>query len=79
MESYCVKEKRITKCVEPSGYMAAKNGRRMFFCHCASCGIKKTKFVKDPNNPAKPKVAAKPRTSKPRSRKPKTKLIKPGN
>ena len=46
MKSYCVKQKKQTECVEPSGYKTAKNGRVMFFCTCAECGIKKTKFVK---------------------------------
>ena len=46
MKSYCVKQKKQTECVEPSGYKTAKNGRMMFFCTCAECGIKKTKFVK---------------------------------
>ena len=46
MKSYCVKQKKQTECVEPSGYKTAKNGRLMFFCTCAECGIKKTKFVK---------------------------------
>ena len=46
METYCVKEKKKTACVEPSGYMTTKNGRKMFWCTCASCGIKKTRFVK---------------------------------
>ena len=45
MKSYCVKEKKQTECVEPSGYKTAKNGRLMFWCTCASCGIKKTRFV----------------------------------
>ena len=46
VKSYCVKQKKQTECVEPSGYKQAKNGRFMFFCTCAECGIKKTKFVK---------------------------------
>ena len=46
MKSYCVKEKKQTECVEPSGFQTAKNGRKMFWCTCASCGIKKTRFVK---------------------------------
>ena len=38
MESCCVKEKRKTGCVEPSGYKTAKNGRLLllfffFFAH----------------------------------------------
>ena len=28
METYCVKEKKKTACVEPSGYMTTKNGRK---------------------------------------------------
>ena len=27
-ESYCIKDKRVTPCAEPSGYQADKNGRR---------------------------------------------------
>ena len=46
VKSYCVKQKKQTECVEPSGYKKAKNGRLMFFCICAECGITKTKFVK---------------------------------
>ena len=45
MKSYCVKQKKVTECVEPSGYKTAKNGRLMFFCTCAECGITKTRFV----------------------------------
>ena len=46
VKSYCVKEKRQTECIEPSGYKTAKNGRRMFWCSCASCGIKNTNLLK---------------------------------
>ena len=46
MISYCVKQKKKTECVDPTGYMTAKNGRLMFWCTCAECGIKKTRFVK---------------------------------
>ena len=49
MKSYCVKQKKVTECVEPSGYKKTKNGRLMFFCTCAECGITKTKFVKKGN------------------------------
>ena len=45
MKTYCVKEKKQTECVEPSGYKTTKNRRLMFWCTCASCGIKKTRFV----------------------------------
>ena len=47
VKSYCVKEKKQTECVQPSGYKKTKNGRTMFWCmYCASCGIKMTRFVK---------------------------------
>ena len=46
MKSYCVKDKKETECVEPSGYKETKNKRWMFFCTCAECGITKTRFVK---------------------------------
>ena len=46
MKSYCVKQRKHTECIEPSGYKTAKNGRLMHFCTCAECGITKTKFVK---------------------------------
>ena len=49
-KSYCVKQKKQTECVEPSGTMIAKNGRPMFFCHCAECGQKKTRFVSSKKN-----------------------------
>ena len=45
-ESYCIKDKRVTPCVEPSGYQTDKNGRRQFYCHCPVCGIKKVWYVK---------------------------------
>ena len=61
VKSYCVKQKKQTECVEPSGYKQAKNGRLMFFCTCAECGITKTKFVKSQSTSgsnvlSKPKV-----------------------
>ena len=49
MRTYCVKEKKQTECVGPEGIQIAKNGRRMWFFHYASCGIKKTRFVKSKN------------------------------
>ena len=27
-EAYCIKDKRVTPCVEPSGYQTDKNGRK---------------------------------------------------
>ena len=47
VKSYCVKEKRVTECLPGSErFVRAKNGRMMMECVCASCGITKTKFVK---------------------------------
>ena len=68
--TYCVKERKQTKCIQPSGYKIAKNGRRMFWCTCASCGIKKYRFVA---NEGGTKAAPKPKTKKPKTKKPKTK------
>lgn len=31
--SYCVKQKKRTECVEPSGYKKAQNGRLTFFLY----------------------------------------------
>ena len=45
-QSYCIKDKRVTPCVEPSGYQTDKNGRKQFYCHCPIYGIKKVRYVK---------------------------------
>ena len=40
VKSSCVKEKKQTESVQPSGYKKItknKNGRTMFWCTCASC------------------------------------------
>ena len=50
MKSYCVKDKKQTECVEPSGYMTAKNGRLMFFAIVLNAVLKKTKLVKNQGN-----------------------------
>ena len=48
MRSYCIKEKKQTECTPGSErYERANNGRLMLKCVCESCGITKTKFVKD--------------------------------
>ena len=47
MKSYCVKQKKFTECIEPSGYKKSKNGKFMFYCKCEECGIMKYKFVKN--------------------------------
>ena len=50
-KSYCVKEKRITDCIPGSErYKYARNGRLMLQCKCSSCGITKSRFVKQPGN-----------------------------
>ena len=46
-ETYCIKDKRITPCVEPSGYQTDKNVRKQFYFHCAVRGIKKVRYVKN--------------------------------
>ena len=46
-ETYCIKDKRVTPCVEPSGFQSDKNGRKQFYCHCVVCGIKKVRYVKN--------------------------------
>ena len=45
-ESYCIKDKRVTPCTEPSGYQKDKRGRTQFYCKCGVCGIKKVRYVK---------------------------------
>ena len=46
VETYCIVDKRVTPCTEPSGYQTDKRGRKQFFCHCAVCGNKKVRYVK---------------------------------
>ena len=50
-ESYCIVDKRVTPCTEPSGYQKDKRGRTQFFCKCAVCGNKKVRYVKMGNTP----------------------------
>ena len=45
-ESYCIVDKRVTPCTEPSGYQKDKRGRTQFFCRCAVCGNKKVRYKK---------------------------------
>ena len=45
-ESYCIVDKRVSPCTEPSGYQKDKRGRTQFFCRCAVCGNKKVRYVK---------------------------------
>ena len=46
VESYCIVDKRVTPCTEPSGYQTDKRGRKQFFCRCAVRGNKKVRYVK---------------------------------
>ena len=48
-ETYCIVDKRVTPCTEPSGYQKDKKGRTQFFCTCAVCGNKKVRYVKSKN------------------------------
>ena len=50
VKSYCVRQKKQTKCIQPSGYKKAKNGRLMFFCTCAECGLLKHVLLKKQGN-----------------------------
>lgn len=34
-ETYCLKDKRKTPCVKPSGYQRDKRNRLLFYCKCA--------------------------------------------
>ena len=45
-ESYCIVDKRVTPCTEPSGYQKDKRGRTQLFCRCVVCGNKKVRYVK---------------------------------
>ena len=51
VKSYCIKQKKVTKCVPGSKrFEMTKNGQTMLKCICAECGITKTKFVKSQGN-----------------------------
>ena len=50
-ETYCIKDKRVTPCTEPSGYQQDKRGRTQFFFFFFFCGIKKVRYVKMGNTP----------------------------
>ena len=45
-ESYCIVDKRVTPCTEPSGYQKDKRGRTQFFRRCTVCATKKVRYVK---------------------------------
>ena len=48
METYCVREKKKTKCVPGSDEIikAKGNGRLMLRCICKNCGIPKYTFMR---------------------------------
>ena len=47
MQSYCVKQRKVTECVPGSEqYIKTKNDRNAMKCKCSECGITKFKFVK---------------------------------
>ena len=50
MKSYCVKERNKQIVLSLVYIKIAKNRRLLFFCKWASCGITKTKFVKNWEN-----------------------------
>ena len=47
-DSYCIKDKRLTPCVDPMGYQKDKKGRDVFFSKCGVCGTKKVRYVTTP-------------------------------
>ena len=54
MESYCVKQKKQTECVQGSEqYVKTKNGRNAMKCKCAESGITKFRFIKGATTRAK--------------------------
>ena len=68
-ESYCIKDKRVTPCVEPSGYQKDKRGRTQFFCKCGVCGIKKVRYVKMGGVPPKTPITGGGKKKKSKSKK----------
>ena len=47
-ESYCHKDKRVTPCVDPSGFITDERGRTQYFCKCGVCGTKKSRYITSP-------------------------------
>ena len=46
MESYCVKCKKYTKNINPR-VLGTSNGKAMILSKCATCGSKKSRFIKN--------------------------------
>ena len=57
-ESYCIKDKRVTPCTEPSGYQKDKRGRTQFFFN------KLTPFIQDSVGTAMDQLSTKVRPKK---------------
>ena len=72
-ESYCIKDKRVTPCTEPSGYQTDKRGRTQFYCRCAVCGLKKVRYVKQGVAPPAPPATMSGSGTKRKSKKKKSK------
>ena len=47
MKSYCVKQKKQTECVEPSGTAIAKNGKNTFGAHAQNVELKKQDSLRE--------------------------------
>ena len=45
MESYCLKWKKYTKNINPQ-VSSTSNGKMMILSKCATCGSRKSKFIK---------------------------------
>ena len=45
IECYCIKDKRVTPCVEPYGFQKDRMGRTQFFSKCGECGYRKIRYV----------------------------------
>ena len=47
MKSYCVKQKKQTECVEPSGTSVAKNGKNTFGAYAENVELKKQDSLRE--------------------------------
>ena len=49
-ESYCIVDKRVIPCTEPSGKQQDKRSRWQFYCKCAVCGHRKVRHKNEPSS-----------------------------
>ena len=63
-ETYCLKDKRNTRCVEPSGYQRDKRSRLQFYRKCAVWGNKKVRYVNENGQVGTGKKTGKGRSTK---------------